>query len=90
MPAGRRGVYGRLPDTDRLGAQQLAERIRVAIEQSQVSASRTGRPIRCTVTISVSAALTGSQAFDEVMEQADAALYRGKAVGRNRIEYVPV
>lgn len=76
-------------NTDRLGAQQLAERIRVAIEQSQVSGSRTGRPIRCTVTLSVSAAFTGSQAFDQVMEQADVALYRGKAAGRNRVEYVP-
>jgi PleD family two-component response regulator len=53
-----------------------------------VPGSSADRPIRCTVTIGVAAAFTGSQAFDESMQQADAALYRGKAAGRNRVEWV--
>jgi diguanylate cyclase (GGDEF)-like protein len=75
-------------NTDKVGALQLAERARAAIAHSEVPGSSADRPIRCTVTIGVAAAFTGSQAFDESMQQADAALYRGKAAGRNRVEWV--
>ncbi len=74
-------------NTDRAGALQLAERARAAIEQSEVPSNRADLPLRCTVTIGVSAAFTESQAFDEYIQQADAALYRGKAAGRNRVEW---
>lgn len=74
-------------NTDRAGALQLAERARAAIEQSEVPGRSAGAPIRCTVTIGVSAAFTESQVFDEYIQQADAALYRGKAAGRNRVEW---
>jgi diguanylate cyclase (GGDEF)-like protein len=77
-------------NTDKAGALQLAERARAAIEQSEVLGSSTNQPIRCTVTIGVSAAFTGSQAFDEFTQQADAALYRGKEAGRNRVEWAQV
>src|SRR5690606_2904177 len=70
---------------DRVGAMQLAERIRAAIEQGTLPGGE--RPVRCTVTIGVSAAFTSAQAFDESMQQADAALYRGKGAGRNRVEW---
>lgn len=77
-------------NTDRAGALQLAERARAAIEQSEVPGCSAGGPIRCTVTIGVSAAFTESQVFDEYIQQADAALYRGKAAGRNRVEWAQV
>ena len=77
-------------NTDRAGALQLAERARAAIEQSEVLGSSTNQPIRCTVTIGVSTAFAGSQAFDEFTQQADAALYRGKEAGRNRVEWAQV
>ena len=70
-------------NSDRDGALQLAERTRAAIEHSEVP----GQPIRCTVTIGVSEAITGPQAFDEALQQADAAMYRGKTAGRNRVEW---
>ncbi|MGE8498939.1 MAG: GGDEF domain-containing protein [Pseudomonas sp.] len=75
-------------DTDRAGAMQLAERTRVAIEQSDVPGTSLHQPIRCTATIGVSDDFTSAQAFDESMQQADAALYRGKTSGRNRVEWV--
>lgn len=75
-------------DTDKIGAMQLAERTRAAIESSEVSGAGLDRPIRCTATIGVSDAFSSVQALDESMQQADAALYRGKGSGRNRVEWV--
>lgn len=74
-------------DTDRAGVLQLAERTRAAIEHSEVSGIGVKQPIRCTATIGVADAFTSAQAFDECLQQADTALYRGKAQGRNRIEW---
>lgn len=73
---------------DRAGAMHLAERTRAAIEHSEVPGISLSRPIRCTATIGVSKAFTSTQALDESMQQADAALYRGKTSGRNRVEWV--
>ncbi|GLK90192.1 GGDEF domain-containing protein [Pseudomonas turukhanskensis] len=72
--------------SDQAGALQLAERMRAAIEHSDVPGISLSRPIRCTVTIGVSQAFTSTRALDESMQQADAALYRGKTAGRNRVE----
>ncbi|MBD9631576.1 GGDEF domain-containing protein [Pseudomonas sp. PDM19] len=73
-------------DMDRTGALQLAERARAAIEKSEVPGATPDQPIRCTATIGVSEAFTGTQALDEYLQQADRALYRGKTAGRNRVE----
>ena len=74
-------------NTDRAGALQLAERARAAIEHSEVPGIGPHQPIRCTATIGVSDDFTSTQALDAYMQQADAALYRGKTSGRNRVEY---
>ncbi|RIA35638.1 diguanylate cyclase (GGDEF)-like protein [Ectopseudomonas oleovorans] len=74
-------------DTDRAGVLQLAERTRAAIEHCEVSGIGVKRPIRCTATIGVADEFTSAQAFDECLQQADVALYRGKAQGRNRVEW---
>ena len=73
--------------TDRAGAAQLADRMREAIAQSEVPLGASTGVIRYTATIGVSEGLTGTLAFDETMQQADAALYRGKQAGRNRVEW---
>lgn len=73
-------------DTDSVGAVQLAERTRTAIEYSEVPSTDNSQLIRCTATIGVSDQFTSAQAFDKFLQQADAALYRGKAAGRNRVE----
>ncbi|WP_271105979.1 GGDEF domain-containing protein [Pseudomonas tohonis] len=72
--------------TDRVGALQLAERTRAAIERSEVPGIEQEQPIRCTATIGVSDDFTHPQALDASLQQADAALYRGKESGRNRVE----
>lgn len=75
-------------DTDKAGVMQLAERTRAAIEHSEVPGTSNNQPIRCTATIGGSDHFTSAQAFDESLQHADAALYRGKTAGRNRVEWV--
>jgi diguanylate cyclase (GGDEF)-like protein/PAS domain S-box-containing protein len=69
-----------LPDTDLAGAMVVAEKIRTTIESSP---ERTvGR-----VTISIGAALADATdaTMDVAVRRADAALYRAKRSGRNRV-----
>lgn len=71
---------------DEKGIMHLAERMRSAIAQQAVPVSGSAAPLRCTVTAGVSVAFHGPDGLDAAMQEADAALYRGKASGRNRIE----
>lgn len=73
-------------DAGKAGTLALAERMRAAIEHSEVPGVGADQPLRCTVTIGISDGFSSTQALDEAMQQADAALYRGKSSGRNRIE----
>jgi len=74
--------------SDSTGVPQLAERMRAAIEKLEVPDATRNQVIRCTATIGLSDSFDNLQAFDECLLQADAALYRGKAAGRNRVEWV--
>ncbi|AVO50865.1 GGDEF domain-containing protein [Melaminivora suipulveris] len=69
------------------GAALLAERLRAVIERHQVELPGAKTALRCTVTIGVSQPFHDAGGFDPAMQEADAALYRGKAAGRNRIEW---
>ena len=71
---------------DDLGATQLAERLRAAVAQKTIKTAGADQPLRCTVTIGVSNSLFNEHALEDAMRQADVALYRGKAAGRNRVE----
>ena len=75
-------------NTDRSGAVLLAERIRLAVAALESPGSVPHEPVRCTVTVGVSMGFANTEALDEILQQADAALYRGKALGRNRVEWV--
>ena len=74
-------------DTDMQGVMHLAERVRAAIEHQSLWVNGIEHPLRCTITMGVSHPFTGPHAFEEAMRQADDALYRGKAAGRNRVEW---
>lgn len=73
-------------ETDTRGATQLAERLRTGIASQAVSVAGSSHPLRCTVTIGISPPFHGTHDMEEALRQADTALYRGKAAGRNRIE----
>ncbi|MDP4076172.1 sensor domain-containing diguanylate cyclase [Acidovorax sp. A1169] len=77
-------------DSDVHGVRHLAERLRAAIENQAVHTAGAAHPLHCTVTIGVSNPFAGAHAFEDAMREADAALYRGKAAGRNRIEWPPI
>ncbi len=71
-----------LPNTTAEGAQDVAQRIvEVAREQS---VARDGNQIRYTVSIGV-ATLRENENLDVMMSRADAAMYRAKQAGRDRV-----
>lgn len=76
-------------DTDIAGAMRLAERLRAAVESQAIKIPGADQPLRCTITIGVSHSFASAHVLEDAMRKADAALYRGKAAGRNRIEWAP-
>jgi diguanylate cyclase len=71
-----------LPDTTLQGARALADRLRVEVEQSAFPGVPAERPVR--VTIGVAQSEKGED-VQKLLARADAALYRGKSAGRNRV-----
>ncbi|MBK1681464.1 GGDEF domain-containing protein [Rhodocyclus tenuis] len=72
-----------LPDTDLLGALQLAETIRRGIEQL-MPVIESG-PLRISASIGVAECSDRGQSMQEIQRQADAAMYAAKQQGRNRV-----
>lgn len=74
-----------LPETDTAGAELLAERIRAAVESLEVERSGPGAPLK--LTASFGAASLPEAAHDRagLVAAADAALYRAKRAGGNRV-----
>ncbi len=69
-----------LPETDRLGAVEVAEKLRRTLNRADI-------PPAGHVTLSIGAATSNEAEEDEqaVVRLADAALYRAKETGRNRV-----
>jgi diguanylate cyclase len=65
------------------GASECAERVRDQAERSGFTVS--GQKCHVTVSIGVAQYRRG-ESLQAILERADAALYRAKAAGRNRIE----
>ncbi|WP_374602056.1 diguanylate cyclase [Niveibacterium sp.] len=71
-----------LPATDAPGAEFLAERIRLRIEQTELRSA--AGPIHFTVSIGAADFRVQDDDATAWLRRADAALYRAKAAGRNR------
>jgi diguanylate cyclase (GGDEF)-like protein len=73
-----------LPGCDAASARAVGERMRefIASEQATVGADS----LHVTVSVGVAVTLNGSATVDALVEAADAALYRAKEAGRNRVE----
>lgn len=73
-----------LPNTNRVGAGVLAERIRVAVKDNQVSVA--GAVLSLTVSIGVASFGGATNAsLDQLMQVADRRLYLAKQTGRNKV-----
>ena len=72
-----------LLNTDKAQATAIAEKLRNAIEESPFRHGTSD--VRITLSFGVAALGTDSRTFEGLVAQADKALYRAKANGRNRV-----
>ncbi len=75
-----------LPQTDTPGADQLAGRMRKAIEELEVERLGGGPPLKLTASFGVASLPRSANDRDSLVAAADAALYRAKRAGKNRVE----
>src|SRR5919109_1222441 len=74
-----------LPETSPEEALEIAERIRRAVAQRRFDVETSSEPIRATVSIGVAAFPRDGTDPNELIHQADLAVYRAKLQGRNRV-----
>lgn len=74
-----------LPETDRLGALTVAERIRESIFRCFDQREVDGHQLRVTISGGIAASPADGTDVGTLLEHADQALYRAKSQGRNRI-----
>lgn len=73
-----------LPHTTIEEAQIVAERLRTAVEQSEISIDNSNKPIHLTISIGL-AELEVKDMPEDLYMKADSALYTAKEQGRNRV-----
>jgi two-component system cell cycle response regulator len=75
-----------LPETDEVGAESFAERIRAAVESHAFARDAMAEPLRLTASVGVAVFPAARiESVEDLFARADAALYRAKADGRNRV-----
>lgn len=72
-----------LPGVTHEEAQEIAERLRVAIEQARPTG------IQITISLGLSAASGEDVVYETLFKAADLALYEAKRTGRNRVVAAP-
>jgi diguanylate cyclase len=78
-----------LPHTGPGEAPALAERVRAAVAERPFLANDAHRGVSITVSVGVAGPVTGPIDPDALLARADAACYRAKEAGRNRVEAEP-
>ena len=71
------------PETPLEQAQDLAERLRLAVQDTPIRYDAAAPPVTCTISVGV-ARMGEDEDVEKTISRADAALYRAKAAGRNR------
>ena len=74
-----------LPETTPEQALEIAERIRRALSERRFEVETSSEPIRATVSIGVAGFPADGSSANELIHQADLAVYRAKLQGRNRV-----
>ena len=75
-----------LPQTDAEGAERLAERMREAVERLNVPRVSGRGSLRVTASFGVASIPESASDSEQLVAAADAALYRAKRAGKNRVE----
>ena len=66
-------------------AAVMAERIRATIEEAAIKVDNHAEPIRATMSFGIASYPSHATSAQELLHQADLAVYRAKAGGRNRV-----
>jgi diguanylate cyclase (GGDEF)-like protein len=74
-----------LPETGIAKGRVLAGRIQAALHKMSISTD-SGKPLKVTASIGLSQITKGDNSLDVLISRADAALYKTKRLGRDRIE----
>lgn len=74
-----------MPDTDAAAATSIAERLRIAVETEPFMLHGQGREIHVTASIGIATIGSSVQTPEQLLKQADQALYEAKHSGRNRV-----
>lgn len=74
-----------MPDTDLTYAKMVAERLRTRIGETPFKIDE-GQDLNVTVSIGIAVVEGSGDTAEKLIERADAALYRAKREGRNRVE----
>jgi two-component system cell cycle response regulator len=78
-----------MPDTDLIGAEIVAERLRAAIARAPFALPSTREQVPITISIGVAAAEAPDDSVDAMLKRADGALYAAKNAGRDRVVALP-
>ncbi len=74
-----------LPSAERALALSIAERLRQSVADLVIALPKGEKKLQVTVSIGMTLDCGGTASIDEVIKQADVALYRAKHEGRNRV-----
>jgi len=78
-----------LPETDRLGAYAVAERVRRRVVRSFAERTTGGRGVAMTVSGGIASFPEDGEVLEDLVHRADESLYRAKALGKDRIALHP-
>ncbi len=78
-----------LPETDAHGARAIAERIRAIIANEPIALTELEGGLNVTVSIGVATYPNDGHAEQELLQQADQAMYMAKRLGRNQVRTAP-
>jgi two-component system, cell cycle response regulator len=76
-----------MPDTDFRQAQNVAERVRMAVAERPFEDGPANRPLAVTVSVGVALNESKDDTPETMLKRADVALYRAKREGRNRVVF---
>jgi two-component system cell cycle response regulator len=74
-----------MPDTTPETAASVAERLRMVVEMNPFQLRQAGVSIAITASIGISSTVWGAESAEQLLKQADMALYEAKHAGRNRV-----